>query len=86
MEKEISNIISGRDSDRHFNSTNCELHLIVEDFPSLKIPNLHAPFPNFKTCLVVKIDDIWVSTTKIGLESGFEKVRFENPTPREVLQ
>jgi hypothetical protein len=35
--------------------------------------------------LVVKIDDIWVPTTKIGLESDFGKVRFENPTLQEVL-
>jgi hypothetical protein len=27
---------------------------IVEDFPSLKIPNLNAPIPNSKLCLVVK--------------------------------
>jgi hypothetical protein len=60
--------------------------LKVEDFLLFKIPNLHAPIPNFKPCLVVKIDDNWVPTTKIGLESGFGKVRFENPTPQEVFQ
>jgi hypothetical protein len=26
----------------------------LEDFPSLKIPNLNAPIPNSKLCLVVK--------------------------------
>jgi hypothetical protein len=36
--------------------------------------------------MVVKINDIWVPTTKIGLESGFGKVIFENPTPQEVPQ
>jgi hypothetical protein len=29
--------------------------------------------------------NIWDPTTKIGLETGFGKVRFKNPTPREVL-
>jgi hypothetical protein len=51
----------------------------------VKIPYLHAPIPNLKLFLVVKIDAIWVPTPKIGLESGFGKVRFENPTPQEVL-
>jgi hypothetical protein len=58
----------------------------MEDFPLLEILNLHAPIPNFQLFLVVTINDIWVPTTKIGLESGFEKIRSENPTPQEVLQ
>jgi hypothetical protein len=57
----------------------------LEDFPLLKIPNLDTPMPNCEPCLVVKIDGIWVPTTKMGLESGFGKVRFENLTPQEVL-
>jgi hypothetical protein len=41
---------------------------------------------NFKPCLVVKFNDIQVPTTKKGLQSGFGRVKFENPTPWEVLQ
>jgi hypothetical protein len=68
-----------------FSIQKMNLHIGLEDFLLLKIPNLHASIPNFKPCLVVKIDDIWVSITKIHLESGFGKVRFENPIPQEVL-
>jgi hypothetical protein len=31
----------------------------LKDFPSLEIPNLHAPIPNFKPFLMVRIDEIW---------------------------
>jgi hypothetical protein len=60
--------------------------LIVEDFLLLKIPKVYILIPNFKPYLMVKINEIWVPTTKGGLESDFGKVRFENPTPQEVLQ
>jgi hypothetical protein len=37
-----------------------------------EIPNVHALIPNFKpACLVVKINNIQVPTTKKGLESDF---------------
>jgi hypothetical protein len=42
--------------------------------------------PNFKPCLVMKINGIQVPTTKRGLQSGFGRVKFENPTPQTVLQ
>jgi hypothetical protein len=59
---------------------------ILEDFLLSKIPNLEGlVIPNFKPCLVVKINDIQVPTTKKGLESGFGRVKFENPTPQEFL-
>jgi hypothetical protein len=58
----------------------------VEDFPQLGIPNVHGLIPSSKTYLVVKIIDIWVPTTKRGLESDSRKVKFVNPKPREVLQ
>jgi hypothetical protein len=58
----------------------------MEDFLSLEISKVHSLIPNFKACLVVKINDIWVSTTKKGFESGFGKVRFENLILQEVPQ
>ena len=57
----------------------------MEDFPSLEIPNVNGLIPDFKPYLVVKIIDIQVPANKEGLESGFGSVKFENPTPREVL-
>jgi hypothetical protein len=48
----------------------------MEDFPLSDIPNVEGLIPNFKPCLVVKINDIQVPTTKKGLESGFERVKF----------
>jgi hypothetical protein len=60
----------------------------VEEFPLLEIPRVHGLniIPNSKPYLVVKINNVWVHTTKKGLKSGFGKVRFENQTSREVLQ
>jgi hypothetical protein len=58
----------------------------MEDFPPLEIPNVHSLIPDSKPYLVVKIIDIWVPTTKRGLESDSRKVKFVNPMQREVLQ
>jgi hypothetical protein len=41
-----------------------------------EIPNVEGPISNFKPCLVVKINDIQVPTTKKCLESGFGRVKF----------
>jgi hypothetical protein len=63
----------------------------LEDFPLPEILNVQGLIPHFKPCLVVKINDIQVLTTKKGLESGFGRVKFENtscnPTgsPHRVL-
>jgi hypothetical protein len=38
-----------------------------------------------KLDIELEINDMWVPTTKKGLESGFGKVRFEAPTPQEFL-
>jgi hypothetical protein len=58
----------------------------MEDFPPLGIPNVHGLIPDSKPYLVVKIIDIYVPTTKRGLESHSRKVKFVNPKQREVLQ
>jgi hypothetical protein len=38
---------------------------LLEDFPSSEIPNVEGLIPNFKPCLVVKINVIQVPTTKM---------------------
>jgi hypothetical protein len=58
----------------------------MEDFPPLGIPNVHGLIPDPKPYLVVKIIEIWVPTTKRGLESDSRKVKLVNPKQREVLQ
>jgi hypothetical protein len=60
-------------------------NFILEDFPLSDIPNVEGLIQHFIPCLVVKVNDIQVPTTKNGLESGFGRIKFENPTPQEVF-
>ena len=57
---------------------------ILEDFPLPKFLNLALLVLNPKLCLVVKIDDSQVPTTKQSLEIRFSLSKLGIPDQREV--